>query len=167
MEKFLTNKYFCLAILIALVVMVFLYSQKTDSCRVEGMQGVDLSMLAPELTENPWTDNNEGGNYKYVGDKFDFNADATVKANLTKEGYKYTNFAGRLDQDYEKYVAMNPIRQRNQETNIPLPMDTRPDLSQCQPCRCDGRSAIYEDTDSSEEYVPRKRSQKRTHRRYI
>ena len=72
MDNFLTNKYFCLAIIIALGIMVYLY-QTRDSCTIEGMDNVDLSMLAPELTDEPWAREGDDEKYRRYDSKFNNN----------------------------------------------------------------------------------------------
>ena len=108
MDSFLTNKYFCLAVLIALVVVTYLYTQKSDSCKVEGMRNVDFSMLAPELTDKPWADSDEL-KYKRVGGKFDKLADETTKRNLAARGYKPVDFLKSTGQVYDTYIKYESV----------------------------------------------------------
>lgn len=134
METLLTNKYFCVAVLVALVVMVYLYINQTDYCSVEGLQNVNLTPLGQELVKDPGTNR--------VNDKFDREADAYVK-----NKHKIKNFLPRADVSYRKYMESSdeidstPIhlkhRKKSSHSFYPQPLDTRPDLSQCQPCKCD------------------------------
>ena len=67
MDNLLTNKYFCIAVLIALIIVIYLYSQ-SNYCSIEGMEKVDLTPLAQELVEHPWTNDVGGSTYgKYDG----------------------------------------------------------------------------------------------------
>jgi hypothetical protein len=167
-DNLLQNKYFCIAIIIALIVAIYMYSQK-KSCDVEGMQNVDLTTTAQELTETPWTTRPGGDNHKVVGDRFDRFADAFVKNKLKRNGYSYTDFLKRSDQEYIDYVSQEgyrPLgrdkgnaRQRkflSQEDDVPRPLDSHPELSQCQPCRCPDDELIatdYDGADSESEQI--------------
>jgi hypothetical protein len=161
MDKIFNNKYICIAIVVGAVVVIYLYKNK-EQCNIEGMKNVDLSMLAPELTEHPWTD---GSNqYKLVGNKFDKYADKYVARKLKKEGYYVSKPIERNDQRFEEYMensgSYKPYRSRKQKRAFkklgsrkyrdgPRPLDNRPDLSQCQPCgRYKSDSDIYSDSDS-------------------
>ncbi len=178
MDKILTNKYFCIAILIALAVVIYLYSQN-KSCDIEGMQNVDLTPLAQELTSGPWTDEPGSSTYGRVGTKFDKYADKFSKANLKRRGYKFTNFLLSSDADYLGYVSdssgsdtladtsakSNRRRTNRSSRRIPRPFNDRPDLSQCQPCPpCERRkkiiisdSATDTSTDSDSDPSPKKK----------
>jgi hypothetical protein len=157
MDRLLTNKYFCIAILIALAVVLFLYSQK-DSCNVEPMQNLNLTPLSQELNMHPWTDNLDGSKYGRVDTEFNAYADDHTKKRLQKS----TNFLPRSDVTFMNYAMSDsdisdslvssetPVvkkrshkrHQLNKYTrhshkskgSYPQPIDMRPDLSQCQPC---------------------------------
>lgn len=103
MEKLLTNKYFCIAILIALVVMIYLYSQ-SDYCSMEPMQNVDLTPLAQEFSETPWTNGADGSKFSAVDTTFDTHTDAFTKNKLKKNGYNVANFLPRTDVAYMNYI---------------------------------------------------------------
>jgi len=145
MDGFLTNKYFCLALIVALGVLLYLYNTR-DVCTVEGMDNVDLSVLAPELTEVPWAEGEEG-KYKRVNNKFDRNADETVIRNLAKQGYK-ANFLPSTGEIFDEYEESSFVKSTPKRSKFPMPKDDHPELSQCQPCNCES-----EDT---EEYYERK-----------
>lgn len=163
LDNLLTNKYLMIALILILVYVLFIYSQKR-SCGVEGMENMDLTPLAQELTQRPWTDFPDGDNHGRVNTRFDKRADAYVKAKLLKNGYGKQNFLERSDQNFEKYmddadnrepkrvvpaqkVASKPFHdQYDEDYNdvmedyiAPRPLDARPDLSQCQPCNCDDK----------------------------
>lgn len=161
MDSFLTNKYFCLALIVALAVILYLYNTR-DACVVEGMDNVDLSVLAPELTDYPWA-NGEEGKYRYVNTAFDKEADETVKRNLAKQGYK-AEFLKSSDQVFDEYEEENRSGRllrngngngrrngngKNGNGRFPTPKDDHPELAQCQPCNCD-------DDIDTEEYYERK-----------
>lgn len=172
MDNLLTNKYFCIAVIIALIVVIYLYSQK-KSCDVEGMQNVDLTPLAQELTEAPWTNRRDGGNHKEVGNRFDRFADSYTKSKLQKNGYGYTDFLGRSDDTFRDYMDQqnddvlgnNNFDGRIEDeilggNQIPGAYRDRSDLSQYQQgCRCANRDrlsgltgsiAVYDDDDDEE-----------------
>jgi hypothetical protein len=157
MDSLLTNRYFCIAILIALCVVIYLYSQ-SDYCSIEGMQNVDLTPIDQEFTSHPWTNNVNGSLYGKVNTKENIETDAKILAQLKKEGYSATNFLPRKDVLYMNYIKSEDLtdsldnsddssdaetttpvkktsskKKRSSRSN-PQPIDTRPDLSQCQPC---------------------------------
>jgi hypothetical protein len=156
MDNLLTNKYFCIAVLIALGVLLYLYSQK-DSCSMEPMQNLNLTPLSQELSQHPWTDSLDGSTHASADTKFDEYADAHTKQKLKNNNYHVANFLPRSDVAFMNYAMSDsdisdnllsssspmPIRKRkSKKTNklsrsapsVPQPIDTRPDLSQCQPC---------------------------------
>lgn len=150
-DNILTNRYLMIALIIALIVVLFMYIQK-GSCNTEGMDNVDLTPLAQELTEKPWTNREGGGDQRRVDNKFDKFADKYVRNKLKKEGIDAPPFLTRLDQKYRAYMEKHgktnvhmdrPFYDQYEDgdfdTVIPKPLDSRPDLSQCQPCRCDDR----------------------------
>lgn len=102
MDHILTNKYFCIAILIALAVLLYLYSQNR-SCEIETMRTVDLTPLAQELNSPPWTNSLDPSNYGKVNTKFDLMADAYTKAKLIKNGYRVKNNVPSDSQEFAKY----------------------------------------------------------------
>lgn len=159
LDDLLTNKYLCIALIIALLVVLFMYSQK-KSCEIETMSNVDLTPLAQELVEPPWTDRPGGDDHKRVGNRFDRNADRYTKNKLISNGYDYTKFLKRSDQSFKKYMEsydnmedmydMDDMNDQdmtrpyhnsygNNDPLVPRPLDDRPDLSQCQPCVCDDK----------------------------
>jgi len=103
MDNLLSNKYFCIAIIIALIIVVYLYSQKKP-CEIEGMRHVDLTPLAQELTEHPWTNRVDESNNKEYNNQFDEFADEYTNLKLTKNGYRPQNYLKRSDVAYEKYI---------------------------------------------------------------
>lgn len=93
--SFFTNKYFVLALILAIIVLVYLYFRK-KTCSIEGMQNVDLSTLSQNMAEKPWTDDVNSSGYKTVGNNFDIRADNNSKFGKNK--------LSRKDQLYHKYI---------------------------------------------------------------
>jgi len=156
MDSILTNKYFCIAILIALAILLYLYSQNR-SCEIEQMRTVDLTPLAQELSSAPWTDDvSDGSDYGRVGTKFDKMADAYTKAKLKKNGFKITGNVPRIDVEFNRLQnsdnssntsdssgsdsnssnSASPTKKSRvrKQYRLPRPLNDRPDLSQCVPC---------------------------------
>lgn len=157
MDNILTNKYFCLAIIIALGIMVYLYNAR-DSCSIEGMDNVDLSVLAPELIDSPWETEGEDY-YRSVNSKFNKNADMVVKKRLNKD----VQFLKNSDQTFQTYEALNK-KNNKMQSSFPMPKDDHPELSQCQPCNCDNISTDSSDS-TEEEYYKRKLYEIRQHKK--
>ena len=170
-DNIVSNKYFIIALVIALIVVIYLYSQK-KSCDVEGMSNLNLTSLSQEITEKPWTEDDSDGKYKSVN-KLDKYADRNTKKKTGKNG----NFLRRKDEVYDQYMKydgyeiMIPenVRQRRKRSstnynNIPRPLDDRQDLSQCQPCICpqdDDDDDDYDDDDNDDyDYTKNKRKNK-------
>lgn len=102
-EKLLTNKYFSMALIVVILLIVMMYIERNSR---EGMQNVDLTPLAQELVEHPWA-NSKCGNYKEVNNDFDKYVNQYVINKLKNNGYKYTEFLGRTDQNYLEYMREN------------------------------------------------------------
>lgn len=151
LDNLLQNKYFCIAIILALGWTVYMYSKK-NSCDVEEMRNLDLTPTAQELTETAWTTKRGASDYKEVNNKFDKFADEFTKKKLLKNGYKVTDFLKRSDDKFIEYSEREGFKS---ESDIPRPHDSRPDLSQCQPCNCktDKLMAIDSDSDSESDQV--------------
>lgn len=162
-EDLASNKYFVIALIIAVIVLIYLYSQK-KSCGIEKMENIDLTPQSHNLSEKPWAES-ASDTYKRVNNKFDLNADATTKAKLGHD----VNYIQRADQSWQNYFDTNNEIKRGSNRSIPQPLDDRPDLSQCQPCVCPKpnkwRKYISDDSDDSEdsdgdyEYIVRKKKQ--------
>ena len=185
-EDIVSNKYFVIALIIALIVVIYLYVQK-KSCGIEGMRNVDLSQTSQELTEKPWTEDKTDDKYKSVNNKFDRDADENTRKKTGKSSHlKRTDesYLSRVDDQEnirERQVKMADSRNdfakssrkyveyrvhgdagdgeadkhmvlRIYEKDIPRPIDTRPDLSQCQPCVCPGdkKQRRYRDDSDSD-----------------
>jgi hypothetical protein len=161
-EELISNKYFVIALIIALIVVLYLYSQK-KSCEIEGMKNVDLTPLPQNLVEHPWT-NDFNQHYKHVNNAFDKKADAETRKRLGD-----VTFAPRADQTFERQLESEDdeeieelrrkiLKRRAMKTmktmknRHPRPLDLRPDLSQCQPCICPGgKKGITLDSDSDDD----------------
>ncbi|XWV24822.1 hypothetical protein QJ856_gp0961 [Tupanvirus deep ocean] len=169
-DNIVSNKYFIIALVIALVVVIYLYSQK-KSCEIEGMKNLDLTPLSHELVEKPWTEDENDGKYKSVNNKFDKHADQYNKRKTNKNN----NYLKRKDEIFQEYIEYDSYedvipenkKQRrkrvypNNNNDIPKPLDNRPDLSQCQPCVCPGDDDYDDDDDEYIDYRPKKK-----HRNY-
>jgi hypothetical protein len=195
-DNLLTNKYFVIALIVVILVLIYMWTQKSD-CKVnynnERMNNVDLSRSAQNLSEKPYLEDDNNMDidtypYKRYNNAFDKYADASVKTNLVKDGYKkYTdNFLPGTTQReklYQKYNTQvrdkalvykdaidetynaNQIRLAKKGYNgiklyeedlgqdyLPIPLNDRPDLSQCQPCKPCTRKHQDDQTESESEY---------------
>jgi len=113
LENLLTNKYFCLVIIIILAVVLFMYYRQTIRCDKEGMINADLNPAAFEEVRKPWATQEEvrsGGMYMRVDDEFSKHADQVAMKNITKNNGGRVQppgvFMKRGDQifdDYERY----------------------------------------------------------------
>lgn len=150
LDNLLTNKYMCLALILALLVVLYMYSQK-GSCTTEGMDNVDLTPLAQELSQPPWTDRAGADDHRRVDGRFSRYSDKYVAEKLAKNG-NYAGFMKRSDQNLRDYMENYDNLEDENEVErpyhdqyagvmedfiVPRPLDDRPDLSQCQPCRCE------------------------------
>lgn len=161
-DKLLSNKYFIIALIIALVVVIYLYSQK-KSCDIEGMRNIDLAPLSQEIIERPWADDDDDGKYRKVNKKTDKNN----KNNLKRKDEVYMEYEGCEDITPKKNHQKKKKKVKN---SIPKPLDDRPDLSQCQPCICPQDKQIeYEDSSDSDEdiYIPNRKNNYRTPRKKL
>ena len=154
-DKLLTNKYFCLSLILLLLVVLYLYTQK-NSCDVETMRNVDLTPLIQEVSEDPWTDDKTGLEYRKVGDKFDKMADHLTKLKLKKNGYSYTKFLGRSDESLKNYLS----REEFSSESVPKPLDSHPELSQCQPCKCPQDDLLATEEESPRSTVRKSKKRK-------
>lgn len=102
-DNIITNKWFVVALIIALIVVIYLYSQK--KCGTESMCNLDLITLPQKVPK-----------YK-----------------LNQPNFKAWN---RNEIGYHKYDETSETSDSDTtDENYPKPLDTRPDLSQCQPCK--------------------------------
>jgi hypothetical protein len=189
MDNLLTNKYFCLALIVIVLVLIYMWST-SSSCNVstnERMNNVDLSSAAPNLSEKPYVDDVSDDSmypYKRYDNAFDRNADTYVQDRLKQEGYdRYTNNflvgTDKREAAYQKYnrdveqVSLPYARERRQgrqqrrqydangdmnaqsDDYQPKPLDDRPDLGQCQPCKpCTRQHAQDETSEDDYQYGP-------------
>jgi hypothetical protein len=147
-DNIVSNKYFIIALIIALIVVLYLYSQK-KSCDIEGMKNVDLISLSQDIRESPGANNN---------------FDKSVDNYHNKKKIGKNNFLKRKDEIFQNYSDhddsdFNPENTKKKikkiSTNIPKPYDNRPDLSQCQPCICPEKT-----TDDYEHNIKKKNKKK-------
>jgi len=98
-----------IVVFIILIIIIFsLYWKKSRS--IENMKNINS---LDELVDRPWTNSRTGDRYRKVN---------TAKAKRQKKLY---------DQE-ERYISGDGFR----KSRDPIPLDDRPDLSQCQPCIC-------------------------------
>lgn len=182
-ENIVSNKYFIIALIIALAVLLYLYSQK-KSCSVEGMQNIDFVEVDTEIEEKPWADDNNDGKYKNINrqtntsfnKKTDKNNMLKRKDQLYKQYMEYKESSDPNERRAAKFLddkimpENNRFKKRYIKNNIPEPINDRPDLSQCQPCICpqDRLLAIDDDSESDDDiYIPSKKNKYRTPRKKL
>ena len=165
LDNIISNKYFVIALIIALIVIIYLYSQK-KSCSIEPMRNIDVTVVSDEIDEKPWAEDGNNGKYRRVD-----NGTRSCKQNKynsrNKNNGKNRGILKRTDENYGKYIENeNNNRQKKRgriDNDIPQPLDMRPDLSQCQPCICPGD----DDSDSDEEYENKRRRNRNKNRNAI
>jgi len=174
MDKLLTNKYFCLALIAALGLVAFMYNRK-GGCDMERMQMIDLIPSTPSIFQRAWSEipavptvsspvSTQANPFvpaisdlSEVNGPFDQKADMYIEEKLRREGYKSSKPLKSLDASFKKYMLDSDSvpfgsdmesedrprgRSATEHQNhparsfsrIPMANDTRPDLSQCQPC---------------------------------
>lgn len=159
----LTNKYFVIAIIILLLLVLYLYFQK-KSCgsdrlegnRLEGMRNVDLTTLAHDMVEKPWTDSKEDDltdKYKKVNNEFDLEADKLVDKLADKKAKKSKKLK-RTDEVYLDYMEFNSYdnaTKKNQKVHmLPINDNTIPsngNYNGCPPCNCKKTDSDTEESD--------------------
>lgn len=105
-DSIFTNKYFVMALLVIIIVLLYLYSQ-TRNCINNN------NYIKP--VENMDNLNND----KKMDDDIEWN--------------DYMNYYTLLEFGGDNYGRFP--RRKSTINGIPQPLDMRPDLSQCQPCR--------------------------------
>lgn len=165
-DNIASNKYLIIALLIALIVVLYLYNQK-KSCDVEGMSNISFDSGAPELTETPWTDDeNNDGKYKLVNNSFDRYADQYVQKK-TGRG----NFLKRKDEMFNQYdkdddvPALKKQTRRKNMNRSPKPVNDRQDLEKYQSCICPQTRDDDESDDDDEYFHSRRSKNKRLYRK--
>lgn len=140
-EDIVSNKYLIIALIIALLVVLYLYSQKKP-CSVEKMQNINPTSQSHELSKKTC-----------VNKKVDFATKNEQHDNV---------------QSWENYFNNNAEIKMGRNRSIPQPLDDRPDLSQCQPCICPKpkkwqKYLDFDDDDDSDdeyEYIIRRKKPK-------
>lgn len=160
MDKLLTNKYFCLALITALGLMAFMYNRK-GGCDTERLQMIDLIPSMPSIFQKPWTDRPiiepattattsvllpavpPVSDLSEVNGDFDRKADMYIEDKLRREGYKTAKPLKSLDASFRKYMldsdemsmsmSMSESDKPKRRPN-PQPMDSNPQWSNCLPC---------------------------------
>jgi hypothetical protein len=150
------NKYLVIALIIILVVVIYLYYQK-KSCDVEGMNNVDLTTLAHEMHEKPWSSSDNNGPYKSVNNDFDLYAD-----NITRKKLGRKKFLQRKDELYQKYMLDDndtsddyPNLRKSKRYN-PKPINYKHTLGRFQPYFCQDDNE-KDDDDEYQVYRPIRR----------
>lgn len=163
-DNLLECKYLIIILIVALIIVLYLYS-KQKSCHVkEGMHNVDFPWEKND-TIYPWARDGEA-KYRSVDDYYH-------PENQKKLKNKYKVF--EEDEDYTIKTNKNIIHEQykfdeiytssDEEDNLPQPIDTRPDLAQCQkryqcpPCNCN-----KDDHDFDKEFKKTRRIRKKQHK---
>lgn len=141
-DKLLTNKYFCLALLTIIAILVYMIYEKTSCKRTaEGLNSVPLMNGPQHIVDKPYEEGTNDG-YRRVNDKFDKMIDEESRKKLKIGGFDdQDNLKSSSDtfMDYSK--AMREYLKKpfynNDAYELPRPLDNHPELSQCQPCNCD------------------------------
>lgn len=111
-DTIFTNEYFVIALMVAFIILLYLYSQ-TRSCIIENTK---RSTVKEEFTKT---------NTLIMNDS---NKDAINKITMNDDNqYTLLEFGG---DNYGRYY-----KRKSTINGIPQPLDMRPDLSQCQPCQ--------------------------------
>lgn len=113
-----TNEYFVLGLVVIIAYLVYQCNAK-KSCDIEGMRNIDFMPIEQAFSEKPWFE-------KYYNKK--------LNKKKSKKSKKKSKFLERSDERYERYSGDSS--DESEESESPKPLDTRPDLSQCQPCKC-------------------------------
>lgn len=166
LDGLLTNKYFVIALIIALIVIIFLYNRKR-TCTIEGMQNIG-TISSKNIDEKAWEENPYGGKYKLI-EKND------NKTSKKRNKYDLIDDDDEINLEFVKYRRINnPVNDRSRDSikkrkkmsnsyqrRLPAPIDDRPDLMQCKPCICPGDSS--DSSDSEFDYRKFKENRKKRH----
>lgn len=135
MNNLLTNKYFCIAVLIALLVVVFFYLRKR-SCETEGMKNFSTNWM--DKLRNKWFHKRES--YQQSNDSKE--KDKLGRPKKSKKGHesflRESDYGPEFDRDLLDRIQDTPPRKKRADENNPKPLDPRPDLGNCPPCICPG-----------------------------
>ena len=140
LDELISNKYFVIALIIALILVLYLYSRK-KSCELEGMKNIDLTPLSTNRNYNnkrvKQCNKNERDNDNDNGQVFNSDRDNNNNNNNNNNNYRVIDRDEKFktDKNFKKYLRK---RLRSKRSNYPRPLNDRPDLSQCQPCICPG-----------------------------
>jgi hypothetical protein len=147
-ERLLTNRYFCLALLVIIVILVYMIYQKSQ-CKndMEGLNDVPLMNGPQHLIDLPYEEGTYN-RYRSVNGDFDKLIDDEAKKKLKVLGLDddqdYLRSTGDTYREYskamKKYIRQ-PLYEEDEygddNDDYPRPLDRHPELSQCQPCKCD------------------------------
>lgn len=138
-DNILSNKYFVIALFIALCVVIYLYYRK-KSCDVESM---DLIPLSPEVSERPW-----------------------LKEETYKP--KKVNGLKRLDEIYHKHMQdsgfldVMPGDDTNKKIKVLRKKNNRPSIKEYQPCICP-QLDVSDEFDEDDYIIYNKRGEKKAY----
>lgn len=118
-DTIFTNKYFVIALMIAFIILLYLYSQ-TRSCTIENAKNSNSREKFTKFTKvnNPLMEKTDSPAKTQADNKIVMNDDDNF--------YTLMEFGG------DNYGRGN--KRKSIINGIPQPLDMRPDLSQCQPC---------------------------------
>lgn len=162
-DNIVSNKYFVIALVITVIVVLYLYSRK-KSCNIEGMQNVDLLRTPPKIDEMPWANDYETGKYRNI-DKHPKKHNKKINKN---------NYLKRKDLLYRQYAKHDNDnidihkRKRQNQSNISNPQRGKvywesdsQILGQCQPCICPKNDESDSSSSEEDNYPIKKNKSKR------
>lgn len=151
-DNIFTNKYFVIALIILVVILLFLYIH-SRSRRVEGMKNLDVSGPTQTLVERPWEGGDEESGYKKVNNKFDRFVDTII--NKDKKTPSKQDLLNRLiEEDAETIIITK--RKNNIQSNIPQPFDSYSRYNECPPCVCPQDKYIADNDSEQKVYIYKK-----------
>jgi hypothetical protein len=120
--------YFIAIVMTLALLYLYFHSKSPQKCN---MQNSILEKMDNILSETPYIENDGGAtNYKEYNNKFDKLADKLNKPIITRPD---------VDSDeelpYYPHGNRTDVKYNTEFKETPSPLDDRPDLSQCQPCK--------------------------------
>jgi len=129
MANILTNKYFVVALVIFVILLLYLYFTK-KSCNVESMANLQLPSGDDE--------------------SHDMHDSAKICAkNKTSKNIKQSKLVNQ-SKNVKQSKLTNPIKSPTLNFTNPEPYDTRPELAACQPCICPKNKFDTDTSDTSD-----------------
>lgn len=141
----LTNRYFTVALLIIIIVLLYLYGTK-QTCGIETMDNIDFTALIDECREDAITqlhslDHHTAQRSDKSSDKSKKSKQATWKSHLPKAHSKKSNKKVRqetLPEIWKPYLSVA----RSKKSNKKVRQETRPEI--WKPYLCDSSSSSSE-----------------------